>query len=95
MNGSDISALTEDLRQRYITHNTGTEASATYETFKSVYLSFHLSKTNFMVQGLYMYIVKESAFMEHEGSLLCKIWGSHGADYEKWHILGWYAVWLL
>jgi hypothetical protein len=24
-----------------------------------------------------------------------KIWGFHGGDYEEWHLLGWYAVWLL
>jgi hypothetical protein len=28
-------------------------------------------------------------------SLLCKIWGFHGGDYEEWCLLGCYAVWLL
>jgi hypothetical protein len=26
---------------------------------------------------------------------LCKILGFHGGDYEEWHLLGCYSVWLL
>jgi hypothetical protein len=28
-------------------------------------------------------------------SIICKIWGFHGGEYEKWRLLGCYAVWLL
>jgi hypothetical protein len=30
-----------------------------------------------------------------EQSMECKIWGSHGGDYEEWCFLGCYALWLL
>jgi hypothetical protein len=26
-------------------------------------------------------------------TLLCKIWGFHGGDYEEWRLMGRYAVW--
>jgi hypothetical protein len=36
----------------------------------------------------------EDQMLETE-NFLCKIWGSHGGDYDDYHLLGDDAVWLL
>jgi hypothetical protein len=42
-------------------------------------------------------LLSEHFFLDlvRELSNTCKIWGFHGSEYEEWHHLGCYAVWLL
>jgi hypothetical protein len=60
--------------------------------YHTTYLTWYLGLT---LKSVSRWPVLKCVYIFLGLSVLCKIWGFHSGDYEEWHLLGCYAVWLL